>query len=457
MNDHATFADVIDPHDAARPLPSVPRHDSVAAPLTAAVAPRAAGTPALSTSEIIALDARVNAPIYHSLPVVAVRAEGSHIWDLEGRRYLDMMSAYSAVSFGHANPRLLAALVDQAGKLAVTSRAVHSDQLAPFLAEVVRMTGMDRALPMNTGAEAVETGIKAARKWATKVKGVPDGTAEIIVFENNFHGRTTTLISFSSHPEYRAGFGPLTAGFVRVPYGDLAATKAAINSRTCAILVEPIQGEGGVIVPPEGFLRGLRDLCDEHRMLLIADEIQTGLGRTGKTLAIEHEGVRADGVCLGKALGGGLLPVSAFVGTEELMTVFQVGDHGSTFGGNALASRVGLEALRVLQDEGLSERARISGAQVRRWLLDAAHPAIAEVRGKGLMLGVELVGTLDAQMVCDRLMDAGVLTKLTHRNTLRLSPPLTTSLDDLKWGVETLLTVLSDTMKTPHSPNKGAH
>ncbi len=398
------------------------------------------------TAALVALDERVNAPIYTSLPLVAKRAEGSWIWDIDGRRYLDMMSAYSAVSFGHAHPRLLLALIEQAGQLSVTSRAVHSDQLAPFLAEVVRVTGLDRALPMNSGAEAVETAIKAARKWGSTVKGIPDGDAEIIVFDNNFHGRTTTIVSFSSHDEYRAGFGPMTKGFVRVPYGDAEAVARAVTRKTCAILVEPIQGEGGVIVPPAGFLKALRTLCDRENILLLADEIQTGLGRTGKVLAIEHEGVRADGVCLGKALGGGFLPVSAFVGTEALMTVFKPGDHGSTFGGNALASRVGHEALRVLQEENLCDRSTESGALLRARLEAAKHPAIVEVRGRGLMLGVELQPEIDAQAVCHRLMHAGIITKLTHRNTMRLSPPLTISAEDLHWAADRLLGVFDDVL-----------
>ncbi|MGI4983984.1 MAG: ornithine--oxo-acid transaminase [Janthinobacterium lividum] len=412
---------------------------------TATVFPDAVQTdPPLSArvTQTLALDARVNAPIYASLPIVATRAEGSWIWDVDGRRYLDMMSAYSAVSFGHAHPRLLAALVEQAGRLAVTSRAVHSDQLAPFLAEVVRVTGFDKALPMNSGAEAVETAIKAARKWGHRVKGIADGAAEIIVFDNNFHGRTTTIVSFSSHPEYRAGFAPLTAGFVGVPYGDAAAVAAAITPRTCAVLVEPIQGEGGVIVPPTGFFKALRELCDTHHVLLIADEIQTGLGRTGRTLALEHEGIRADAVCLGKALGGGLLPVSALVGTNEVMNVFVPGDHGSTFGGNALAARVGREALVVLEDEHLNARSTASGAALRGWLEAARHPAIAEIRGRGLMLGVEIVASVDAQDVVDALARAGIITKLTHRNTIRLSPPLTIEPDDLRWAADRLLEAL---------------
>jgi ornithine--oxo-acid transaminase len=399
---------------------------------------------------VIELDARVGARIYDSLPIVATRAEGSWIWDADGRRYLDMMSAYSAVSFGHAHPRLVAALVDQAQRLAVTSRVIHSDQLAPFLAELVALTGYARALPMNSGAEAVETAIKAARKWGMEVKGLADGTAEIIVFDNNFHGRTTTIVSFSSHAAYRAGFAPLTGGFKSVPYGDAEALAAAITPRTCAVLIEPIQGEGGVVVPPAGYFATVRRLCDAHRVLLIADEIQTGLGRTGALLALEHEGVRADAICLGKALGGGLLPVSALVGNEEVMSVFRPGDHGSTFGGNALAARVGREALQVLVDEDLSARAARSGAWLRERLTAARHPLVADVRGRGLMLGVQMVPGIDAHDLVERLAGAGIVTKDTHLNTVRLSPPLTIAADDLEWAADRLLEVL-DTMRESRS------
>ncbi|MCP1118991.1 ornithine--oxo-acid transaminase [Robbsia andropogonis] len=399
---------------------------------------------AAEADALLALDARVNAPIYTSLPLVATRAQGVWIWDLAGKRYLDMMSAYSAVSFGHAHPRLLAALTDQASRLSVTSRAMHSDQLAPFLATLVDMTGQARALPMNSGAEAVETAIKAVRKWGHTVKGIPDGQAEIIVFDGNFHGRTTSIVSFSSHPEYRAGFGPLTPGFVSVPYGDIDAVRAAITPRTCAVLVEPIQGEGGVNVPPPGFLAALRALCDTHDVMLVADEIQTGLGRTGAMLACDHEGVRPDAVCLGKALGGGFLPVSAVVGSEALMTVFRPGDHGSTFGGNALAARVGHEALQVLRDEGLCARAEQGGALLVGLLRDAAHPLIADIRGKGLMIGVQFVASVDAEAVCHALMDAGIVTKVTHHNTIRLSPPLAINDETLQWAVGVLLRVLND-------------
>lgn len=393
---------------------------------------------------LIELDQHVCAQNYAPLPMVASRAEGSWIWDTDGRRYLDMMSAYSAVSFGHAHPRLLAAMIEQAQRLAVTSRAIHSDQLAPFLSELVRLTGLDLALPMNSGAEAVETAIKVARKWGHVIKGIPDGAAEIIVFDNNFHGRTTTIISFSSHAQYRAGFAPLTAGFRSVRFGDLQALRQAITPNTCAVLIEPIQGEGGVIVPPMGYLAGVRRLCDEHKVMLIADEIQTGMGRTGDVLAIQHEGVRPDGLCLGKALGGGLLPVSAFVATRELLGVIEPGDHGSTFGGNALAARVGREALAVMMDEQMPLRAK-QGGQVLRAVLEAArHRAVAEVRGRGLMLGIQLVPAVDAHQVVERLIHAGVVTKDTYGNTIRLSPPLNTDAADLEWGALRVLDVLDE-------------
>ena len=293
----------------------------------------------------VELENRYSAHNYAPLPVVLTRGEGAHLWDVDGRRYVDMMSAYSAASHGHAHPRIVKALETQARRLAVPSRAYHNDRLGPFLAELVRVTGLDAALPMNTGAEAVETAIKAARRWGYRVKGVPDGRAEIIVANGNFHGRTTTVISFSTEPDYRDGFGPFTPGFRAVPFGDLAAIERAITPETVAVLIEPIQGEAGIIVPPVGFLAGLRRLCDAHHVLLILDEVQSGLGRTGAWFAFEHEDARPDGLILGKALGGGVLPVSAFVGRSDVMDVFTPGSHGSTFGGNALAAAVGLEAL----------------------------------------------------------------------------------------------------------------
>src|SRR5882724_8754895 len=297
--------------------------------------------------DFIALENRVSAPNYAPLPVVLARGEGSYLWDVDGRRYVDMMSAYSAVSLGHAHPRILAALTAQAERLAVPSRAYYNDRLGPFLAELCRLSGLDAALPMNTGAEAVETAIKAARRWGYRVKGIPRDRAEIIVADGNFHGRTTTVISFSSEAEYRDGFGPFTPGFRAVPFGNLAAIERAITPHTAAVLIEPIQGEAGIIVPPAGFLLGLRRLCDAHNVLLILDEVQSGLGRTGAWFAFQHEGIVPDGLILGKALGGGVLPVSAFVGTRALMDVFTPGSHGSTFGGNPLAAAVGLAALAI--------------------------------------------------------------------------------------------------------------
>ena len=310
------------------------------------------------------LESRYSAHNYDPLPVVLARGQGAHVWDNADRRYVDMMSAYSAASHGHGHPRILAALNGQAHRLAVPSRAYFNDRLGPFLAELCKVTGLDAALPMNTGAEAVETAIKAARRWGYRVKGIARDQAEIIVADGNFHGRTTTVISFSSERDYRDGFGPFTPGFRSVPFGDLSAVEQAIGPHTAAVLVEPIQGEAGIILPPAGWLAGLRRLCDAHRVLLILDEVQSGLGRTGAWFAFQHAGIRPDGLVLGKALGGGVLPVSAFVARREVMDVFTPGSHGSTFGGNALAAAVGLEALRVIRDEGLVERSAALGAHM---------------------------------------------------------------------------------------------
>jgi ornithine--oxo-acid transaminase len=393
---------------------------------------------------------------YAPLPVVAARAAGCTIWDADGNRWLDMMSGYSAVSFGHAHPRLTRALCEQASTLAVTSRAIHSDQLAPFAEALTALVGLPRVLPMNTGVEAVETAIKAARKWAALVKGVPEGRAQIVVCEGNFHGRTTTVIGFSSHAQYRFGFGPFDGGFVAIPFGDAAALEAAINSRTAAFLFEPIQGEGGINVPPAGWLRAVREICSRHRVLMIADEVQTGLGRTGAVLACDHEQVRPDGLCLGKALGGGLLPVSAFVATEELIGVFQPGDHGSTFGGNALAARVAREALAVLIEDKLPERAAALGTAARARLQARRHPAIADVRGRGLLIGVELRRELDAAEVVHELVQHGVITKDTHRNTVRLSPPLVVEQSELEFAIDALFEVLDDAQRNIQAPRRAA-
>ncbi len=374
------------------------------------------------------LEERYGAHNYASLPVDLVRGEGVWLWDKRGRRYLDLMSAYSAVSHGHSHPRLVAVAREQIGKLAITSRAFHSEWLGPFLARACELTGMERALPMNTGAEAVETAIKAARKWASVVKGIPEGQAEILVMDNNFHGRTTTLVGFSSNAQYRAGFGPATPGFGRVPFGDLRALEKAMGPYTAAVLLEPMQGEGGINIPPPGWLAGVAALCRARGVLLLADEIQTGLGRTGTLLACDHEKVRPDGLMLGKALGGGLLPVSLFLASAEVMGVFGPGDHGSTFGGNPLAARVGLEALNVLVDENLAERSRDLGAYFLQELKATAHRAIREVRGSGLFIGLELDpawGT--AADFCHALLKQGALSKDTRETVVRLTPPLVIS------------------------------
>ncbi len=394
-------------------------------------------------SSPIALEARYGARNYHPLPVVLTRGEGVHLWDQQGRRYLDMMSAYSAVSFGHSHPELVAALTEQAQRLAVTSRAFHTDRLGPFLQRLCQATGMDRALPMNSGAEAVETAIKAARKWGYKVKGIAEGRAQIIVARNNFAGRTTTIVGFSSEAQYRDGFGPFAPGFVEVPFGDAAALEAAITPHTCAFLVEPVQGEAGIVVPPAGYLKAVREICTRRNVLLMCDEIQTGLGRTGAMLACDHEGIRPDGLTLGKALGGGLLPVSAFLARDEVMALFTPGDHGSTFGGNPLAAAVGEAALQLLERESLAERARIAGDYLINRLRDLAHPAVREVRGKGLLIGVEIDPAFaSAREVCEGLMEEGILTKDTHGTVVRLAPPLVVTIEQIDQTVAALALVL---------------
>ena len=387
-------------------------------------AARAAALQARHASPI-ALEARHGAHNYHPLPVVLVRGEGVHLEDDQGRRYLDMMSAYSAVSFGHSHPVLVQALTEQAQRLAVTSRAFHTDRLGPFLQALCRVTGMARALPMNSGAEAVETAIKAVRKWAYKVKGVPEGQAQILVAEGNFAGRTTTIVGFSTEAQYRDGFGPFAPGFQAVPFGDARALEAAITPHTAAFIVEPIQGEAGIIVPPAGYLKAVREICTRHNVLMVCDEVQTGLGRTGRMLACDHEGVRPDGLMLGKALGGGLLPVSAFLAREDVMAQFTPGDHGSTFGGNPLAAAVGLAALQLLEDGQLARRAQEQGEYLMAQLWKLQHPAITEIRGRGLLVGVQIDPAFaSAREVCERLMDEGVLTKDTHHTVVRLAPPL---------------------------------
>jgi ornithine--oxo-acid transaminase len=379
---------------------------------------------------------------YDPLPVTLTRGEGAYLWDVNGRRYIDMMSAYSAVSHGHSHPRVVAKLTEQARRLAVPSRAYRNDRLGPFLQEVCAVTGLDAALPMNTGAEAVETAIKAARRWGHRIKGV--SRPEIIVAEGNFHGRTTTIISFSSEPEYRDGFGPFTPGFRSVPFGDLEAVEAALTADTVAVLIEPIQGEAGVIVPPKGWLAGLRQLCSEHGVLLIVDEIQSGLGRTGAWFAFQHENILPDGVTLGKALGGGVLPVSAFVARRDVMDVFTPGSHGSTFGGSALAAAVGLEALHVIRDEGLVERSRLLGDHMMRRLRAIRSPALRTIRGRGLWAGADIdPAFVSGREICEGLLAKGVLSTATHHTVVRLAPPLVVAREDLDWALDRFEEVLS--------------
>jgi ornithine--oxo-acid transaminase len=395
--------------------------------------------------EKIALEARFGATNYAPLPVVLTRGEGVWLWDDEGRRYLDMLSAYSAVSFGYGHPKLLAVLTAQAQRLAVTSRAFHTDVLPTFLARLCEITGMDRALPMSTGAEGVETALKCARKWAYVVKKVPADRAEIIVCSGNFHGRTTTIVGFSSEAQYRDGFGPYSGGFKHVPFGDAKALEAAITPNTAAFLVEPVQGEAGIIVPPEGYLTEAARICKAHNVLLIVDEVQTGLGRTGKVFAIHHEGVRPDGIILGKALGGGLLPVSAFCARESVMGVFKPGDHGSTFGGNALGAAVGLAAINLLLEEKLSERAATMGAYLLKRLKAISSPVITDVRGKGLLIGIELDPKhVTARRFVETLLKHGILSKDTHGTVARFAPPLTVEREQLDWAVERIRDALSE-------------
>jgi ornithine--oxo-acid transaminase len=388
---------------------------------------------------MIELERRYCAHNYDPLPVVLSRGEGVYVWDDAGRRYLDMMSAYSAVSHGHAHPALVGTLIEQAQRLAVVSRAFHTDRLAPFARRLCELTGQDAALPMNTGAEAVETAIKAARKWAYTVKGVAEDQAEIITCEGNFHGRTISIVGFSSVEQYRRGFGPFPQGFTRIPFGDARALAAAITPQAAAFLVEPIQGEGGIIVPPRGYLAECARICRERNVLLIADEVQTGLGRTGRLLACEHEGVQPDGLILGKALGGGLLPVSVFLAKREVMEVFTPGDHGSTFGGNPLAAAVGLRSLEVLLEEGLIERAAELGPYLRERLAGIDSPAIKEVRGLGLLVGLELApGAITGRELAERLLQRGVLTKETHRSVVRFAPPLIITREQIDEAVESV-------------------
>jgi ornithine--oxo-acid transaminase len=398
----------------------------------------------LTNREIVERTDALGAMNYLPLPVVLARGEGVWVWDVEGRRYMDMLSAYSAMSHGHCHPKVIAALKAQADRLTLTSRAFHSDRLWELYDRIVALSGLPRVLPMNTGTEAVETAIKAARKWGYEVKGVPADQAEIIACTNNFHGRTVTIITFSTEGCYRDGFGPFTPGFKVVEYGEIEALERAINERTVAFLVEPIQGEAGIRIPPAGYLRKAEELCRQHRVLLVADEIQTGLGRTGKMFCCEHESVRPDLIIIGKALGGGVLPVSAVAGTEEVMGVFQPGNHGSTFGGNPLAAAVGVAALDALVEEKLAERAHQLGSYLIEKLRAIGSPHVQEIRGRGLLVGVDLKRSSGpARPFCEALMREGILAKETHESVIRLAPPLVIQQQDLDWAIERVAKVLA--------------
>jgi ornithine--oxo-acid transaminase len=386
-----------------------------------------------ATETIIEHEEAWGAHNYHPLDLVIANARGAWVTDVEGNRYLDCLSAYSAVNQGHCHPRLLATFVDQATKVTLTSRAFRNEQLGGFCEELATLCGKEMVLPMNTGAEAVETAIKAARRWGYTKKGIADGQANIIAFANNFHGRTTTIVGFSSEPSYRAHFGPFAPGFTLVPFGDIDAVRAAMTDTTCAVLFEPIQCEAGVLLPPDGFLGQLRALCDERNVLMIADEIQTGLGRTGRLFACDHDDVTPDMYILGKALSGGFYPVSAVVSSREVLGVFGPGSHGSTFGGNPLGCAVAREAMRVLQDEQLVERSARLGAWLLEQVRTVRDPRIKAVRGRGLMVAIELHES--ARPFCEALKEHGVLCKETHDTVIRLSPPLVVSQEDLGWAV----------------------
>jgi ornithine--oxo-acid transaminase len=398
----------------------------------------------MSAKDFIHLEEAYGAHNYHPLDVVIERGEGAWVWDVEGRKYLDCLSAYSALNQGHRHPAIVAALIEQAHKVTLTSRAFRNDQLGPLYRELHEMTGYDLALPMNSGAEAVETALKLARKWGYVVKGIPSDCAEIIVASDNFHGRTLTVISFSTEPGYRENFGPFTPGFVVVPYGNAAALERAITPNTAAILLEPIQGEAGVVVPPAGYLRDVAELARRHNVLLMADEIQTGLGRTGKLFACDHEAVRPDVMILGKALGGGLYPVSAVLADRPVLGLFRPGEHGSTFGGNPLAAAVARAALRVIHEEHLADRAAELGEYFQERLAEIPSPYVKEVRGKGLLIGVELKPEADgARRFCEALQQRSILCKETHHHVIRFAPPLIIGREEIDWALGPITEVLN--------------
>ncbi len=397
----------------------------------------------MNTRDYIELEEKYGAHNYHPLDVVIEKAEGVWVYDVEGKKYLDCLAAYSAVNQGHCHPRIVKALQEQAEKVTLTSRAFRNSQLPLFYRELAELTGYEMILPMNSGAEAVETVLKAARKWGYKIKGVPENKAEIITARNNFAGRTITIISFSTEEQYKDGFGPFTPGFVTVEYGDAKALEDAITENTVAFIVEPIQGEGGVVVPPEGYLKETYEICKKNNVLFITDEIQTGLGRTGKLFAFEYEGIKPDAVTIGKALSGGLYPVSAVLASKEVLGVFNPGDHGSTFGGNPLAAAVAREALKVIVEEKLPERSFELGKYFREKLREIQSKHVKEVRGKGLFIGVELYPEAGgARRFCEALMEKGILAKETHENVIRFAPPLVIKKEEIDWALERIRDVL---------------
>ncbi|HQP59799.1 MAG TPA: ornithine--oxo-acid transaminase [Anaerolineaceae bacterium] len=397
----------------------------------------------MNTQDYIQLEERYGAHNYHPLDVVLNRGEGVWVWDVDGKKYLDCLSAYSALNQGHVHPRILAAMQEQAQKITLTSRAFRNDQLPLFYQEISELTGYEMCLPMNSGAEAVETAIKLARKWGYVIKGIPRHKAEIIVADNNFHGRTTTIISFSSEPLYKDDFGPFTPGFVPVPYGNAEALQSAITANTAAVMIEPIQGEAGVIIPPAGYLKRIREICQQNNVLLIADEIQTGLGRTGKLFACNHEDVRADMVIIGKALSGGFYPVSAVLADQAILGLFKPGEHGSTFGGNPLAAAIARAALKVLVDERLVENSAAMGEYFIEQLAEIPSRHIREVRGKGLLIGVELKPEArGARRFCEALQQRGILAKETHEHVIRFAPPLIISKETIDWALPIIREIL---------------
>ncbi len=400
-------------------------------------------TTLLNTQSFIDLENEFGAHNYEPLDIVLARGQGVWVWDVEGNKYLDMLASYSALNQGHCHPRILTALIEQAKKLTLVSRAFRSDQLGPFYKEICEMTHSHSVLPMNSGTEAVETALKAARKWGYQIKEIPDNMAEIIVCANNFHGRSTTIVGFSTEKQYKEGFGPFTPGFITIPFGDADALEWAITPNTVAFLVEPIQGEGGIIVPPSGYLKKVREICDRHNVLLILDEIQTGLGRTGKLFAEEHEGIESDLTLIGKALSGGFYPISAVLSNKEALSIFQPGDHGSTFGGNPLACAVAREALKVIEDEKLIEKSLFLGHYLKESLRNILSPYVKEVRGMGLLIGVELKKSAGgARKFCEALMGKGILCKETHKHVIRFAPPLTITKEELDWALERIESVL---------------